>query len=424
MDVIAGIIFIFMYMVIVSEKIHRTVAAMLGAVSMILLGILSQETALHHVDFNTLGLLVGMMVLVGVTSHTGLFDYVAIKAAKVAKAEPKRILIYLALITAVFSAFLDNVTTVLLMVPVTFSITQKLHLKVTPFLLTQIIASNIGGTATLIGDPPNIMIGSAVGLSFMDFIQNMTLVSVAIFIVVQAVLVMLYGSRLKTTPELQDKVMRLNAASQIADKVLLKKCLAVIFFTITLFAMHGALGLETATAALTGAGLLLLITYTRNEAMIAKVLSKVEWLAIFFFAGLFVLVGALVETGVIKAMAAEALAVTNGNVPMTAMLILWMSAMASAFIDNIPFVATLIPLIQDMGQMGLSNLEPMWWSLALGACLGGNGTLIGASANVVVASLAAQHGKQISFIGFMKVAFPVMILTIIMANIYIWIWHL
>ncbi|MBQ5501208.1 MAG: hypothetical protein IIT82_00590, partial [Selenomonas sp.] len=293
-----------------------------------------------------------------------------------------------------------------------------------PYLMAQIISSNIGGTATLIGDPPNIMIGSAVGLSFMDFIQNMTLVSVVIFIVVQGVLVAIYGSKLKTSPELQDKVMRLNAKSQIADKALLKKCLCVIAFTITLFTLHGALGLETATAALTGAGLLLLITYTRNEAMIAKVLSKVEWLAIFFFAGLFVLVGALVETGVIKAMAAEALAVTNGNVPMTAMLILWMSAVASAFIDNIPFVATLIPLIQDMGQMGLSNLEPMWWSLALGACLGGNGTLIGASANVVVASLAAQHGKQISFIGFMKVAFPVMILTIIMANIYIWIWHL
>lgn len=421
---IAIVIFVAAYALIISEKVHRTIVGIFGAMLMILFGIISQETAIHHIDFNTLGLLMGMMIIVNITSETGLFNFLAIWAAKKVKAKPVALLVALSAITAICSALLDNVTTVLLTVPITFSITSQLKVDVKPYLMAQIISSNIGGTATLIGDPPNIMIGSAVGLSFMDFIQNMTLVSVVIFIVVQGVLVALYGSKLKTTPELQDKVMRLNAKSQIADKALLKKCLAVIFFTITLFTLHGALGLETATAALTGAGLLLLITYTRNEAMIAKVLSKVEWLAIFFFAGLFVLVGALVETGVIKAMAAEALAVTNGNVPMTAMLILWMSAIASAFIDNIPFVATLIPLIQDMGQMGLSNLEPMWWSLALGACLGGNGTLIGASANVVVASLAAQHGKQISFIGFMKVAFPVMILTIIMANIYIWIWHL
>ncbi len=421
---IAVVIFVAAYALIISEKVHRTIVGIFGAMLMILFGIISQETAIHHIDFNTLGLLMGMMIIVNITSETGLFNFLAIWAAKKVKAKPVALLVALSAITAVCSALLDNVTTVLLTVPITFSITSQLKVDVKPYLMAQIISSNIGGTATLIGDPPNIMIGSAVGLSFMDFLQNMTLVSVVIFIVVQAVLVAIYGSKLKTTPELQDKVMRLNAKSQIADKALLKKCLAVIFFTITLFTLHGALGLETATAALTGAGLLLLITYTRNEAMIAKVLSKVEWLAIFFFAGLFVLVGALVETGVIKAMAAEALAVTNGNVPMTAMLILWMSAIASAFIDNIPFVATLIPLIQDMGQMGLSNLEPMWWSLALGACLGGNGTLIGASANVVVASLAAQHGKQISFIGFMKVAFPVMILTIIMANIYIWIWHL
>ena len=421
---IAIVIFVAAYALIISEKVHRTIVGIFGAMLMILFGIISQETAIHHIDFNTLGLLMGMMIIVNITSETGLFNFLAIWAAKKVKAKPVALLVALSAITAVCSALLDNVTTVLLTVPITFSITSQLKVDVKPYLMAQIISSNIGGTATLIGDPPNIMIGSAVGLSFMDFLQNMTLVSVVIFIVVQAVLVAIYGSKLKTTPELQDKVMRLNAKSQIADKALLKKCLTVIFFTITLFTLHGALGLETATAALTGAGLLLLITYTRNEAMIAKVLSKVEWLAIFFFAGLFVLVGALVETGVIKAMAAEALTVTNGSVPMTAMLILWMSAFASAFIDNIPFVATLIPLIQDMGQMGLSNLEPMWWSLALGACLGGNGTLIGASANVVVASLAAQHGKQISFIGFMKVAFPVMILTIIISNIYIWIWHL
>ena len=218
--------------------------------------------------------------------------------------------------------------------------------------------------------------------------------------------------------------MRLNAKSQIANPKLLKKCLFVIALTIGLFVVHGYLGLQTATAALSGAGLLLLITYTRNEGMITKVLSKIEWTSIFFFAGLFVLVGALVETGVIKVLAAEAIKLTNGSVNATAMLILWMSAFASAFIDNIPFVATLIPLIQDMGQMGLSNLDPMWWSLALGACLGGNGTLIGASANVVVASMAAQRGKQISFLGFMKIAFPIMIMTIAISSVYVWIRYL
>ena len=312
---IAIVIFVAAYALIISEKVHRTIVGIFGAMLMILFGIISQETAIHHIDFNTLGLLMGMMIIVNITSETGLFNFLAIWAAKKVKAKPVALLVALSIITAVCSALLDNVTTVLLTVPITFSITSQLKVDVKPYLMAQIISSNIGGTATLIGDPPNIMIGSAVGLSFMDFIQNMTLVSVVIFIVVQGVLVALYGSKLKTTPELQDKVMRLNAKSQIADKALLKKCLGVIFFTITLFTLHGALGLETATAALTGAGLLLLLTYTRNEAMIAKVLSKVEWLAIFFFAGLFVLVGALVETGVIKAMAAEALALTNGNVP-------------------------------------------------------------------------------------------------------------
>lgn len=424
METLAAIIFVLMYMLIVSEKVHRTIVAMMGAIIMIIAGIMPVDTALHHIDFNTLGLLIGMMILVSVTAKTGLFDYVAIKTAKAAKAQPRRLLIYLGIITAVFSAFLDNVTTVLLMVPVTFAITNKLHIPVVPFLLTQILASNVGGTATLIGDPPNIMIGSAVGLNFVDFLANLSGIAVLIFILVELVLIAIYGKELHTQPDLQEKVMRLNAKSQIANPKLLKKCLFVIALTIGLFVVHGYLGLQTATAALSGAGLLLLITYTRNEGMITKVLSKIEWTAIFFFAGLFVLVGALVETGVIKVLAAEAIKLTNGSVNATAMLILWMSAFASAFIDNIPFVATLIPLIQDMGQMGLSNLDPMWWSLALGACLGGNGTLIGASANVVVASMAAQRGKQISFLGFMKIAFPIMIMTIAIASIYVWIRYL
>ena len=424
MTIVAIVIFVAAYALIISEKVHRTVIGLFGAMLMILLGILDQETAVHHIDFNTLGLLMGMMIIVNVTSETGLFNFLAIWAAKKVKAQPVALLVALSTLTAVCSALLDNVTTVLLTVPITFNIAAQLKVDVKPFLMAQIISSNIGGTATLIGDPPNIMIGSAVGLNFGDFITNMTGVSFLIFAVTVGILMMIYKKDLHTQPELQDKVMRLDEKSQITDPTLLKKCLFVLAFTITLFALHGLLGLESATAALTGASLILLLTYHRNEAMIAKVLSKIEWLAIFFFGGLFILVGALVETGVIKMLAEEAIKVTNGDVTLTAMIILWMSAIASAFIDNIPFVATMIPLIKDMGQIGLTNLEPMWWSLALGACLGGNGTLIGASANVVVASMAAQRGRAISFIGFMKVAFPLMILSIVISAVYVYLRYL
>ena len=424
MDVIAGIIFIFMYMVIVSEKIHRTVAAMLGAVSMVLLGILSQETALHHVDFNTLGLLVGMMVLVGVTSHTGLFDYVAIKAAKVAKAEPKRILIYLALITAVFSAFLDNVTTVLLMVPVTFSITQKLHLKVMPFLLTQIIASNIGGTATLIGDPPNIMIGSAVKeLTFVAFINNLAPIAILNLILVILIMAVIYKKGLHTTPELQAELMAMNEKKSLKDHKLLKKSLFVLTLVILGFFTHAITHIESSMIALAG-GFLLLLLAGGSHHLVESSMKAVEWATIFFFIGLFIAVGGLIETGIIGSLAGKAVELTGGDVTATSLLVLWLSALVSAVLDNIPFVATMIPLIQNMGAMGIDNLEPIWWSLALGACLGGNGTLVGASANLIVAGMAAERGVKITFINYLKIGFPLMILTIITSTVYVYIRYL
>ena len=424
MDVIAGIIFIFMYMVIVSEKIHRTVAAMLGAVSMILLGILSQETALHHVDFNTLGLLVGMMVLVGVTSHTGLFDYVAIKAAKVAKAEPKRILIYLALITAVFSAFLDNVTTVLLMVPVTFSITQKLHLKVTPFLLTQIIASNIGGTATLIGDPPNIMIGSAVKeLTFVAFINNLAPIAILNLLLVILIMEVIYKKGLHTTPELQAELMDMNEKKALKDHTLLKKSLFVLALVILGFFTHALTHIESSMIALAG-GFLLLLLAGGSHHLVESSMKAVEWATIFFFIGLFIAVGGLIETGIIGSLAGKAVELTGGDVTATSLLVLWLSALVSAVLDNIPFVATMIPLIQNMGAMGIDNLEPIWWSLALGACLGGNGTLVGASANLIVAGMAAERGVKITFLNYLKIGFPLMILTIITSTAYVYIRYL
>ena len=424
MEVLAGVIFVFMYMVIVSEKIHRTVAAMLGATSMILLGILSQETALHHIDFNTLGLLVGMMVLVGVTSHTGLFDYVAIKAAKVAKAEPKRILIYLALITAIFSAFLDNVTTVLLMVPVTFSITQKLHLKANPFLLTQIIASNIGGTATLIGDPPNIMIGSAVKeLTFMAFIENLAPIAILNLIIVIFLVEIIYKKGLHTKPELQADLMQMDEHKALKDRRLLKKSLFVLTLVILGFFTHSITHVESSMIALTG-GFLLLLLAGGSHHLVESSMKAVEWATIFFFIGLFIAVGGLIETGIIGSLAKQAVELTGGNVTSTSLLVLWLSAIVSSVLDNIPFVATMIPLIQDMGTMGVSNLEPIWWSLALGACLGGNGTLVGASANLIVAGLAAERGVKITFINYFKIGFPIMLLTIVLSTVYVYIRYL
>ena len=398
MEVLAGIIFILMYVVIVSEKIHRTVAAMLGAVLMMLVGIMDQDTALHHVDFNTLGLLVGMMVLVGVTSHTGLFDYVAIKAAKVAKAEPRRIMVYLGIITAVFSGFLDNVTTVLLMVPVTFSITRKLHLNPMPFLLTQIIASNVGGTATLIGDPPNIMIGSAVKeLTFMMFIENLAPIAIIDLIVVIILMEFIYKKGLHTTPELKAELMKMDEKKALKDRKLLSRSLFVLALVILGFFTHSLIHIESSLIALSG-GFLLLLLAGGSHHLVETTMKSVEWATIFFFIGLFIAVGGLIETGIISDLAKEAVALTGGDVTATSLLVLWLSAIVSSVLDNIPFVATMIPLIQNMGAMGVSNLEPVWWSLALGACLGGNGTLVGASANLIVAGLAAERGVKITFI--------------------------
>lgn len=415
-------IFLIIYALIISEKIHRTILAIIGAVLMITLGIVNQETAIHHIDFNTIGLLIGMMIIVGITAETGLFKYVALKAAKMAKGKPTRIMIALVVLTAVGSAFLDNVTTVLLMVPVTLSITRQLRINPIPFLLTQIIASNVGGTATLIGDPPNIMIGSAVKeLTFTAFIVNLAPIAAIIMLVYVPLFLMMFRKQIQSTPELQQSIMDMDENSMITDSKLLKKCLFILGITILGFFLHQTLHLESATVALAGAFLLLLLT---GERMLEKAFHSVEWVTLFFFVGLFVLVAGLVETGVIGMLAKQAVEVTGGDPFASSMLILWLSAIASAFLDNIPFVATMIPLIQEMGTMGVDNLEPLWWSLALGACLGGNGTLIGASANLVVAGLASKEGYPITFVKYLKYGFPLMILSIVLSSIYIYLRYL
>nr|WP_149736427.1 ArsB/NhaD family transporter [Propionispora hippei] len=411
-------IFIIVYALIIREQFHRMTVALTGGLLMLLTGFISQETALKEaIDFNTLGLLIGMMLLVTITRRTGVFEAIAIWAAHITGGYPFRLLALLSLITALASAFLDNVTTVLLTVPITLTLTDKLEINPLPFLISEIIASNIGGTATLIGDPPNIMIGSAAGLDFNSFLLQLAPISLLILLVTIGLLLLIYRQELQTTEENRLALLALNYRDEIKDQALLRKSLAVLVLTILAFMLHGTLHLESATVALTGAAVLLLISREEPEA----VLLHVEWPTIFFFVGLFVLVGGLKATGVIGALAKWSLTLTQGNVLQTSLLVLWVSAIASAFIDNIPFVATMIPLLKEMGQLGGLALDPVWWSLALGACLGGNGTLIGASANVIVAGIAEKNGVLLSFRTYFKVAFPLMLVSVLLSHLYIWL---
>lgn len=412
-------IFLLVYITIMTDKIPRTIVAMLGAVAIIVLGVVNQEQAFEHIDFNTIGLLIGMMIIVGITRQSGVFEYVAIKSAKMVGGKPLAIMAALAVVTGVASALLDNVTTVLLIVPVTYAITDRLNITPLPFLFAEIMASNIGGTSTLIGDPPNIMIGSATGLGFIDFLTNLILPVITILIITIGIMVFIYRKQLKTTDDCREKIFSLNEKQAIKDWLLLKRSLIILALTITGFLLHQTLHLESATVALLGASLLMLFSNQNPE----EILLNIEWPTIFFFAGLFVLVGGLVETGVIKMVASEALKITGGSLVRTGMLVLWLSAIASAFIDNIPFVATMIPLLQTIGQLTNLPMESIWWALSLGACLGGNGTLIGASANVVVAGIAERHGNSITFMDYLRRGFPLMLISIIVATAYLYLFY-
>ncbi|WP_407312594.1 SLC13 family permease [Desulfosporosinus sp. SB140] len=414
--IITLVIFFLTYGLIISEAINRTILALVGASLILVASVISQEQAIKTIDFNTIGLLIGMMIIVGITRRTGVFEYMAIKAAKLAKGDPLLIMVALSGVTVITSSLLDNVTTVLLVVPVTFSICNELEIDSVPFLISQILASNIGGTATLIGDPPNIMIGSAAGLSFIDFLTNLFVPIFSVFIGTMLVLRVVYRKQLRASELSRSRIMRLHEFEAIKDYGLLKKSLIVLALTILGFLLHKVIHLEPATIALGGAALLMLITKEEPE----DILLVIEWPTLFFFAGLFIIVGALDHVGVIEYVARKSIEATSGAMVSSTMLILWLSALASAFIDNIPFVATMIPLIQKMGQIGgIENLKPFWWALSLGACLGGNGTLIGASANVIVAGLAEKNGVLLTYKGFLKIAFPLMILSIIISSVYI-----
>lgn len=419
----ALIIFLVTYALIITEQVHRTIIALFGAMLMVLAGVISQHQAVHHIDFNTLALLIGMMIQVLVLSKTGLFRYLSVWAAQKTRGNPVMLLIALSLLVAVCSALLDNVTTVLLTVPITFTLAKDLRVSPTPFILAQVFASNIGGTCTMIGDPPNIMIASAVKeLSFNDFVINLTLPCAISFVVTIGAVLWLYRKELWVERKESYRFDKIKTAGLIRSRALLIKCLVTLGLTILLFCVHGQLpqwGLESGTIAVTGASLLLLMVMPARDRALEQVFARLEWTTIFFFVGLFVLVGGLEVNGIINWLAKQAMALTGGDPGYTMFTVLGLSAVMSSFVDNIPFVATMIPLVQDMGAMGYGDLEPLWWALSLGACLGGNGTVIGASANVVALSLARKHNLVFSFLGFMKIAFPLMLVSIFISAVYL-----
>ncbi len=418
-EIIAISVFVVVLALIAFEVLNRTVAALLGAAFIVAIGVLGQErAATEFVDWNTIGLLAGMMVIVVILEKTGVFEYLAIKSAQWGKARPGRILILLALVTAGLSALLDNVTTVILMVPVTFLIADALRISPLPFLLTQVMASNVGGAATLIGDPPNIIIGSASGLSFADFVLNLAPVVLITLPPMLALLYFMFRRELVYDKDAEEAITTMDAAGSIRDAVLLRKSLIVLGVVILAFFLHGALHLEAATIALFGAAGLML--YARSD--VEEVLRNVEWPTLLFFVGLFVLVGGLEVTGFVGRITEALTGVAGGTSAVTAIIIIWGSGIASGVIDNIPFTATMVPVIQDLAQsenLSEEEVRPLWWSLALGADFGGNLTLIGASANVVVAGMSERAGYRIPFLKFLAYGIPVTLLTLAIATLYV-----
>jgi Na+/H+ antiporter NhaD/arsenite permease-like protein len=423
-------IFVLTYAVIITEKINRSIIALIGAGVMILSGVLHQSEAFRGIDFNTIALLTGMMVLVSITQKSGVFQYVAIVAAKSVKAEPWGLLVMLSVVTAVFSALLDNVTTVLLIAPVALLITDSLRINPYPYLFSIIFASNIGGTATLIGDPPNIMIGSATGLNFNAFLFNLAPVAIVVFFLTLIPIYLIWGRKLHAAPEDRAQVMAFNEREAITDVLLLKQSLSVIALVILGFVMAHSIHQEPGTIAMFGAALLLLLRALGKDPETQShqthhTFAEVEWITIFFFVGLFVVVAGVEKAGALSILAEYIIEMTGGDYKVTAFAILWVSAIASAVVDNIPFVATMIPVIQNMGAtFGADNLETLWWSLALGACLGGNGSLVGASANLVVAGFAERAGQPIRFLPFMLMAFPLMLMSIVVSTAYLYLRYL
>lgn len=424
-------VFFVAYALICFETFHKTIIAIVGAAILLSVGVLTQADAFHSeefgVDWNVVFLLISMMIIVNIMKPTGFFEYLAIKSAKLVKGSPYGVMAIFALVTAFLSALIDNVTTVLLIAPIIMFICDELEVNPIPYLIVTCLASNIGGTATLIGDPPNIMIASKAHFNFMDFLIHLAPVILVIMFVYLIMLKIIFRKDLKTNREAQERIMRLDEIGVIKEPVTIIKCLVVLAIVIGGFVFHGSIHLQPATIALFGAGVLLLILKVEE---LHTILAEVEWTSIFFFIGLFIIVGAVVKVGFIQIMAAMVVKATGNHMLTASTVILWFSAVASAIIDNIPFVATMNPLIIDMGKqlwpqvpqqvLNHGQLMPIWWALSLGACLGGNGTAIGASANVIVVGMAEKAGRKISFMKFMVYAFPFWLMSIIISNIYLW----
>jgi Na+/H+ antiporter NhaD/arsenite permease-like protein len=429
---VASVLLVLTYVLIITERLNRSIIALLGGGVMIISGVLTQDEAIAGIDFNTIALLTGMMVLVSISRRCGMFEYLAIWSAKKGRAQPWVLLIILSLTTAVLSALLDNVTTVLLIAPVTLAVTRELKVPPYPFLFAEIFASNIGGTATLIGDPPNIIIGSAAGLSFDDFVLNLTPI---ILLVMAAQLVathLIWGRAMHATDAARARVMALDERATITDWPLLRYSLTVIAIVMGCFVFARPLHLEPGTIALFGAAVLMLLHNIEHHAekekqsvKVTETFNEVDWITIFFFIGLFIVVHGFDVAGAIGILSRRLLAATGGEFAATAYAILWGSSFLSAIVDNIPFVATMIPLIKAMAPaFGAEHLQPLWWALSLGACLGGNGTLIGASANLTVAGIAERNGIEFSFLTYTKYAFGLMLISVAICHIYLWLRYL
>jgi Na+/H+ antiporter NhaD/arsenite permease-like protein len=417
---LAVLIFFATLVVIATDRVHRTKVALLAASAVVLFGVIDQEQAIESIDFNTIGLLAGMMVIVRQTEKTGLYNYIAIRAGQLSHGNPFGLVLYLGGLTALLSPFLDNLTVILLVVPITFLIADTLDISPLPLIVVEVMASNIGGTATLIGDPPNILIAGATGLSFVDFVRNLAPIVLVVIAVVLPGLYLYYRREIETASEKRDRLLALDASASIRDAPLLRRLGPILIGTLLAFFVHQAIGIEPATVALTGATLMLLL----SPQPIEDALEEIEWATLFFFLALFVVVGALEEQGALEKVATGITDVTGDSFPATVLAITWVSAFASAAVDNIPFTTAMIPVVQQIQETQGNDSDTYWWALALGADFGGNGTLIGAAANVAAAGLAERAGYPISFLGFLKIGLLVMVTSVALASIYLAIFYL
>jgi Na+/H+ antiporter NhaD/arsenite permease-like protein len=408
--VFAVVIFLLALALIASERVDRTKVALLGATLVVLAGTLDQEQAIAAVDFNTIGLLVGMMIMVRVTETTGVYTWLAIRAGQVSRGKPLAVVLSLAITTAVLSAFLDNVTTILLVVPITFLLADALDIDPVPLIVVEIVASNLGGTATLIGDPPNILIAGHTGLSFGAFITNLAPIVALTLLVVIPGMYLAYRSRLQVDPRARERLMSLDAAKSIEDSEEAKRTVPILVLTILVFFLHKPLHLEPATVALAGAAVTLLV----SKQVLHDTIASIEWLTIFFLIGLFVMVGALEETGALEEVAEGIASVTGGDRVAELLGILWFSAIGSGLVDNIPFTAAMIPVVDS-----LARDDAYWWVLALGACFGGNATIVAAACNVAASGMAARAGYPIGFVAFLRVGIPVTVVSLILSTAYV-----